>query len=237
MNILEKTLNLKINIFFLYLKKKKKSEILEKILYLLKIMYSFFIVIRKTTEFNPELITYGQLLATAEKLEENPHIHIIIETQYTEDALRYKLKKLYPIKGQISMSKLQDKYKASKYIMKEFNIITNNLFKEKELEELIEDVKETQIELTECKKNYMRYLIHRYKEDNELITNNDYDWIEFNIQKWLFQVIRGDYKGFDKVMMTRWRNGIINYYYPQTFTENRLLYYLPNNTYAENYKK
>lgn len=224
--------------FFLPYKKKKSRYSVKKIKCWLRIMY--FIVIRKTTTPIHLLdIDYKQLI-TLEKSEINPHLHIVMDTTISKDTLRKKLSKIYTLKHQVHVSSCNSKMKSINYILKEFNILHNSLLTEDELQQHLDSVQEYQHEKEEAKNNYVRYLINTYKNSSyhEKILKegqDDYAWIEYSIMLFLLETVSGDYKGFDKVILNRWKNAIHNHFYKSNFISNKLLFLLPNNIYAENY--
>lgn len=171
-------------------------------------MSFYFIVLRQTSEY---LLSYDKVLATIEKITENPHIHLVLKSDISVDTLRRQIQKFYPLKKQVSVKLCKDNEKSICYILKEGNIIVNTLIDD--LEPYLAKVKDIQQNIAADKSNYARFLCKKYVPLEDL-DNLDYHIILEHTDIFILTQMRGDYKGFDDIIRTRFRNAIINFHYP-----------------------
>lgn len=206
----------------------------------------FISVVVKKTEMSDEtfkiildtIASWFPCIITLEKMDENPHCHIIVQTDKPINSVRDKIRKLAPsfLSGRsrtLQVVKVKDYENYLVYILKEKNIYKNNLVCGDQLTKALKDT--DRINLEKQKRNerknknvsWSTLLVENYVPDRNLITRRDIQ--EHIISYCAHSKINGN---FCPMLLKRvaWRI-YNNYYLEEYFTD---MFAMLSNTFNEN---
>lgn len=166
---------------------------------------------------------YTKYLCTYElgKSRDNPHYHIIAQSELNANAMRNKISRYFGIKGSDrTIQTVKDLESSVVYILKDFDVIKNTLFTNEEFEEyksITSRVNEVKNQTKGSRKESFKFLfIQKYEKIPEPKLGYNLEDIYHHIDTYIrhrFQL--SPVEQLDEMIYRRHFFKLMNYYYPK----------------------